>query len=207
MKSVFRSLTHPEITTLAARHDADEDVQHALAELLHLREQRDRLQAANTALLIDNRALSGQPVPVRLYVWPGHKGPDYKTAGAAGADCLARLQHQKVLLPGEKHLFPLGFAVELPVGWEIQVRARSGLANAYGIAMVNAPGTVDSDYRGEVCANLINLGTAPWIVEPGDRIAQVVIAPARRADWQSVKDLSDLSTTQRGAGGHGSTGR
>lgn len=191
-------LTDDELSTLPP---------NAAAEIRHHREHVTRLQTHNTALLIDNRALCGQPVPVRLYVWPDHKGPDYKTDGAAGADCYARIRNQMVLLPGEKHLFPLGFAVELPAGWELQVRPRSGLAYMHGIAMVNAPGTVDSDYRGEVCANLINLGTTPWIVVPGDRIAQVVIAPARRADWQSTKRLEDLTASVRGAGGHGSTGR
>lgn len=147
-----------------------------------------------------------RPKDVRCYVWPGHTAPDYKTAGAAGADCRARLKNQMALLPGERHKFPLGFAVEIPVGFELQVRARSGLAESHGIAMVNGIGTIDSDYRGEVSAMLVNLGELPWIVNPGDRIAQVVLAPVRRATWTPVAAIENLTPTERGTGGHGSTG-
>jgi len=147
-----------------------------------------------------------RPRGLRCYVWPGCAAPDYKTAGAAGADCRARLEKPMVLPPGYRHKFPLGFAVEIPGGFELQVRARSGLAESHGIALVNGVGTVDSDYRGEVSAMLVNLGELPWIVNPGDRIAQVVLAPVRRAAWKPVAALEDLTPTERGAGGHGSTG-
>ena len=147
-----------------------------------------------------------RPKPVRCYVWPGHVAPSYQTAGAAGADCHARLNNQMALMPGERFKFPLGFAVEIPDGFELQVRARSGLADKHGIAMVNGVGTIDGDFRGEVTALLVNLGTVPWVVNPGDRIAQVVLAPVRRAAWAPVKAIEDLVPTERGTGGHGSTG-
>lgn len=143
---------------------------------------------------------------VRIYAFPGCEAPAYQTDGAAGADCRARIDEPVVLLPGRRFKFPLGFAVELPAGWELQVRPRSGLADKYGIAMVNAPGTVDGDYRGEVCATMINLGEWQFTVNPGDRIAQAILAPVGRATWTRVEKLEDLTSTERGANGHGSTG-
>jgi len=200
-------LSELDLTALEQSYDHDIGLASgAVAEIRHLREQVTRLQQRGSDLTVSNRALLGAPLFVRAYAWPGCALPDYRTAGAAGADCRARLDEPMTLLPGRRFKFPLGFAVELPEGWELQVRPRSGLADKYGIAMVNAPGTIDGDYRGEVCANLINLGEWQWIVNPGDRIAQVVLAPVRRADWASVKSLADLGETERGAAGHGSTG-
>lgn len=128
--------------------------------------------------------------------------PRYETAGAAGMDL--RADEPFALAPGERRLVPTGLALELPPGHEGQVRPRSGLAIRHGIALVNAPGTIDSDYRGEVQVVLVNLGQAPVTFARGDRIAQLVIAPVTRATLEIV---DDLSSTGRGAGGFGSTGR
>lgn len=130
--------------------------------------------------------------------------PEYKTKGASGADCFARIDEQIILKPGERKLIPLGFAVEIPEGFEMQIRPRSGNANKYGITVLNTPGTIDSDYRGEVHANLMNTDSEKsFAINPGDRIAQAVICPVIKAEWSEVKELSE---TERGAGGHGSTG-
>lgn len=133
------------------------------------------------------------------------KIPEYKTSGASGADCFARLNEQIILAPKERKLIPLGFAVEIPEGYEMQIRPRSGNANKYGITVLNTPGTIDSDYRGEVHANLFNTDKEKsFAINPGDRIAQAVIAPVIIANWNEVEELSD---TERGSGGHGSTGK
>lgn len=130
--------------------------------------------------------------------------PEYKTAGASGADCFARIDEQIILKPGERKLIPLGFAVEIPEGFEMQIRPRSGNANKYGITVLNTPGTIDSDYRGEVHANILNTDSEKsFAINPGDRIAQAVICPVYQALWDEVQDLSD---TERGINGHGSTG-
>ncbi|MEQ8862772.1 MAG: dUTP diphosphatase [Thalassobaculum sp.] len=129
--------------------------------------------------------------------------PAYETAGAAGMDLRAALEAPVVLAPGERTAVPTGIAVALPEGYEAQVRARSGLARRHGIAMVNAPGTVDSDYRGEILVLLVNLGREPFTVARGDRIAQMVVAPVARVAWEEVPTLD---ATGRGAGGFGSTG-
>jgi dUTP pyrophosphatase len=124
------------------------------------------------------------------------------TPGAAGLDL--RADEACTLGPGERRLVPTGLAMEIPAGYEGQVRPRSGLAVRHGIGMVNAPGTIDSDYRGEVGVALINLGTAPFDIARGDRIAQLVIAPV----VQAAIELADaLSESDRGAGGFGSTGK
>lgn len=128
--------------------------------------------------------------------------PRYETAGAAGLDL--RADEPFALAPGERRLVPTGLALEIPPGHEGQVRPRSGLAVRHGIALVNAPGTIDSDYRGEVQVLLVNLGQAPVTFARGERIAQLVIAPVTRAELELVEDLS---ATDRGAGGFGSTGR
>lgn len=131
--------------------------------------------------------------------------PSYQTALAAGADLRAALPEDETvtLQPGERRLIPTGFAIALPPGWEAQVRPRSGLSVKHGISMVNAPGTVDADYRGELMVNLINLGQEPFDIRRGERIAQMVVAPAPQAIFEEVRELSD---TSRGAGGFGSTG-
>jgi len=134
--------------------------------------------------------------------------PDYATDLAAGADIRANFDGEArdgvTLAPGERRLIPTGFAVAIEPGFEMQIRPRSGLALKHGIALVNAPGTVDADYRGAVGVILINLGDAPVMIAHGDRIAQAVIAPVVRADFAEVMTLDD---TERGAGGLGSTGR
>lgn len=131
--------------------------------------------------------------------------PEYKTKGASGADCFARINEQIILKPGERKLIPLGFAVEIPEGFEMQIRPRSGNANKYGITVLNTPGTIDSDYRGEVHANLMNTDSEKsFAINPGDRIAQAVICPVVQAKWTECEQLSD---TERGINGHGSTGK
>jgi dUTP pyrophosphatase len=129
--------------------------------------------------------------------------PAYQTELAAGLDLSADLDAPVTLEPGAIALIPCGFAMALPPGFEAQVRPRSGLATKHGISMPNAPGTIDADYRGEVKVPLINLGRAPFVVEPGTRIAQMVIARVERAQVREVEILTD---TARGAGGFGSTG-
>ena len=129
--------------------------------------------------------------------------PQYETAGSAGADIRAAVDAPLRLEPGQRALVPAGFAMALPAGYEAQVRPRSGLAVKNGITVLNAPGTIDSDYRGEVRVPLINLGDEAFTVERGMRIAQLVIAPVVQAGFGEVADLSE---TERGAGGFGSTG-
>ena len=129
--------------------------------------------------------------------------PAYATQGSAGMDLLAAIDGDIVVLPSTYVVVPTGIAIELPSGFEAQVRPRSGLAAKHGVTLVNAPGTVDSDYRGEVRVNLINLGDAPFTVTRGMRIAQMVVARHERVEWSERQELTE---TARGAGGHGSTG-
>ncbi|ASR50480.1 dUTP diphosphatase [Blastomonas fulva] len=127
--------------------------------------------------------------------------PVYATEGAAGMDVVAA--EELDLLPGQRHAVATGFAIAIPDGYEVQVRPRSGLALKHGIAVPNTPGTIDSDYRGELKVILINHGDAPFPIRRGDRIAQLVAAPVQRAGFVEV---DDLDTTARDAGGFGSTG-
>jgi dUTP diphosphatase len=129
--------------------------------------------------------------------------PVAASTGSSGCDLRAAIDGETVLRPGERLLVPTGLALEIPPGWEGQVRPRSGLALRHGIGMVNAPGTIDSDYRGEVGVLLINLGAEPFLLRRGDRIAQLVIARVETVDWEEVEDLQ---TSGRGDGGFGSTG-
>jgi dUTP pyrophosphatase len=129
--------------------------------------------------------------------------PAYATAGAAGMDLLAAVDADLVLGPGEIAAVPSGIAVALPAGFEGQVRPRSGLALRHGITVLNAPGTIDSDYRGEVKAILINLGREPFTVSRGNKIAQLVVAAHAQVDWQETRELGG---SVRGSGGFGSTG-
>ena len=129
--------------------------------------------------------------------------PDYATPGSAGLDLRAHLLEPKVLQPGERVLVPTGLSLALPNGFEAQVRPRSGLALKHGITVLNSPGTVDADYRGDVGVILINLGAEPFTIEPGDRVAQLVIAAYAQVEWTSVEVLPE---TERGAGGFGHTG-
>ena len=129
--------------------------------------------------------------------------PHYQTPHAAGMDLHAAIEKAVTISPGDILLIPCGFAMSIPEGYEAQVRPRSGLSTKHGVTLPNAPGTIDSDYRGEVLVPLINLGRADFNVEPKMRVAQMVIAPVCRAE---VTEVSDLSDTDRGEGGFGSTG-
>jgi len=130
--------------------------------------------------------------------------PRYESDGAAGLDLSAAVDAALTLLPGSTALVPTGLAIALPNGFEAQIRPRSGLAAKHGVTVLNAPGTVDADYRGEVKVILINHGAQPFTIERGMRIAQMVVAPVTRLVWDETSQLPD---TQRGAGGFGSTGR
>ena len=132
--------------------------------------------------------------------------PAYQTEHAAGLDLVAAVAEQTplTLAPGERALVPTGLAIALPPGFEGQVRPRSGLALKHGVTVLNAPGTIDADYRGEVSVVLINHGSEPFVVRRGERVAQLVIAPVSRAQLSVTANLSE---TSRGAGGYGSTGR
>ena len=141
----------------------------------------------------------------RLAHGAGLELPSYQTTGSAGLDLRAAVPEVGPvrLAPGERAAIPTGLAIALPVGYEAQVRPRSGLALKHGITCLNTPGTVDADYRGEIHVILINLGDAPFEVTRGERIAQMVIAPVTQA---TLVEVSDLDDTERGAGGFGSTG-
>ena len=144
------------------------------------------------------------PVGVRIKRLPHGHGldlPAYATTGAAGMDVLAA--ENVTLKPGQRHAVATGFAVAIPEGFEIQVRPRSGLALKHGISVPNTPGTIDSDYRGEVKIIMINLGDEAFAIARGDRVAQLVLAPVTQARWDLVEELDE---TERGAGGFGSTG-
>ena len=129
--------------------------------------------------------------------------PAYATAGAAGMDIVAAVTEDLVLAPGGQSAVPTGLSMAVPAGHEVQVRPRSGIALRHGVTVANAPGTIDSDYRGEVKILLVNLGDADFTVSRGMRIAQIVLAPVTRADPKLVEELDD---TARGSGGFGSTG-
>ena len=129
--------------------------------------------------------------------------PRYQTPGSAGLDMHAAIDSALVLRPGERHLFPTGLAIELPRGFEAQVRPRSGLALRHGVTVLNAPGTIDSDYRGEIGIVLINHGSDEVRIEPLDRIAQLVIT---RYEQVELSETEQLSSSSRGSGGYGSTG-
>ena len=130
--------------------------------------------------------------------------PAYATPQSAGLDLKANLEQPVVLKPLQRALIPTGLFIALPAGYEAQVRPRSGLAIKHGITVLNTPGTVDADYRGEVCVILVNLSDQPFEVVPGERIAQMVVARHEQVDWEQVEELD---ATQRGAGGFGSTGK
>ena len=130
--------------------------------------------------------------------------PAYATPGSAGLDLVAALERPVEIQPGGRTLVPTGLAIELPEGYEAQIRPRSGLALRHGLTVLNTPGTVDSDYRGEVSVLLVNLGDRAVTLSRGERIAQMVVAPVTRIAWS---EQASLSETRRGAGGYGSTGR
>jgi dUTP pyrophosphatase len=144
-------------------------------------------------------------IGIKLFRLPHGDGlplPRYASEDAVGLDVTAA--EETTLQPGERHAVATGFAIEIPRGYEVQVRPRSGLAMKHGITCLNTPGTIDSDYRGEVKVILINLGQEPFEIRRGERIAQLVPAPVLRADFV---EASELSETERGSGGFGSTGR
>ncbi len=132
-----------------------------------------------------------------------HALPHYETGASAGMDLRANISESVTLKPLERAIIKTGLFIELPVGFEAQVRPRSGLAAKKGITVLNAPGTIDADYRGEIGVILVNLSNSPFEIQDGERIAQLVIAKHERAEWISVEELS---TTTRGEGGFGSTG-
>ncbi|MEJ2905312.1 dUTP diphosphatase [Pedobacter panaciterrae] len=134
----------------------------------------------------------------------GHPLPQYETEHAAGMDIRAFIETDITIKPLQRILIPTGLHIELPVGYEAQIRPRSGLAYKHGISIVNSPGTIDADYRGELKVLLVNLSDTDFVVNDGDRIAQMVIAKHEKVSWKSVGELSD---TTRGAGGYGHTGK
>ena len=132
-----------------------------------------------------------------------HALPQYATPQSAGVDLRANIESPVELRPMERRLVPTGLFMALPPGYEAQVRPRSGLAIKHGITVLNTPGTIDADYRGEVCVILVNLSSEPFLITDGERIAQMVIARHEQAEWEEVEVLSE---TERGAGGFGHTG-
>ena len=130
--------------------------------------------------------------------------PEYQTPLSAGLDIRADIQDSITLNPLERAMVPTGLFVELPEGYEMQIRPRSGLAAKYGITVLNSPGTIDADYRGEIKVILVNLSNEPFVIQAGERIAQMVVARHEQIEWDEVEELSD---TERGAGGFGSTGK
>ncbi|MDI3469443.1 MAG: Deoxyuridine 5'-triphosphate nucleotidohydrolase [Pseudolabrys sp.] len=146
------------------------------------------------------------PIDVAITRLPHGKDlplPAYQSAQAAGLDLTAAVAAPVTLAPGDRAMIPTGLAIALPPGTEAQVRPRSGLAAKQGVTLLNSPGTIDADYRGEIQVILVNLGREPVIIERGMRIAQMVIAPVMQARWQEV---AELPATARGDGGFGSTG-
>jgi dUTP pyrophosphatase len=147
------------------------------------------------------------PVPVGVLRLAGGAGlplPAYMTPGAAGADICAAVDEPVVLEPGARALIPTGFAIEVPAGYEVQIRPRSGLALKSGVTMLNSPGTIDSDYRGPVGVIIVNHGQEAHTISRGDRIAQMILAPVSRAAFAEV---TELTPSERGEGGFGSTGQ
>ncbi len=147
-----------------------------------------------------------KPVPVSVTRLPHGEGlalPSYETPNSAGMDLAAAVAGEITIEPGSRALVPTALAIALPEGYEAQVRPRSGLALKKGITVLNSPGTIDADYRGEIGVILANLGNEPFTIRRGDRIAQMVVAPVSRVVWRSIDALDE---TARGAGGFGSTG-
>ncbi len=141
---------------------------------------------------------------VKIINSSGNALPKYETIGSAGMDLRANIEEDVVFKPLERKLIPTGLFIELPVDYEAQIRPRSGLSYKKGLTLVNSPGTIDSDYRGEIKVIMINLSPENQTVTPGERIAQMVIARYEQISWEEV---GDLSITDRGAGGFGSTGK
>ena len=132
-----------------------------------------------------------------------HELPAYKTAASAGMDLRANIDNPVILKPLERALVPTGLFLELPLGYEAQIRPRSGLSVKKGVGVLNAPGTIDADYRGEIKVILVNLSNEDFVIEDGERIAQMIVAAHEKVEWEKVEELLE---TERGAGGFGSTG-
>ncbi len=145
-----------------------------------------------------------QTVSVKIINTSNNELPGYQTEHSAGMDLRAYLTEAITLPPGQRKLIPTGLFIELPEGYEAQIRPRSGLALKHGITVLNSPGTVDADYRGEIMVLLINLSDVPFAIENGERVAQMIVSPYQQVRWQTVDALAD---TRRGAGGYGSTGK
>ncbi len=144
---------------------------------------------------------------ISVHVLPHGVGlplPRYMTQDAAGMDLLAAIDTETTLAPLQRALIPTGLTMAIPAGWEAQIRPRSGLAFKHGVTILNSPGTIDADYRGEVGVLLVNLSGEPFVIRRGERIAQMVVAPVARAEWLPVETLA---TSTRGTGGFGHTGR
>ena len=140
---------------------------------------------------------------VKIVNKSGYPLPQYATALSAGMDLKANIEEPITLGSLERTMVPTGLFIELPEGYEAQIRPRSGLAARHGITVTNAPGTIDADYRGEICVLLVNLGREPFVINPGERIAQMVVARYERVEWAPVETLEEST---RGTGGFGSTG-
>lgn len=144
------------------------------------------------------------PMKIKLINQSKHQAPQYATEASAGVDLRANLEEPIQMGSLEKAIVPTGLFMELPIGYEAQVRPRSGLAFKHGITVLNSPGTIDADYRGEIKVILVNLSKEEFVIEDGERIAQMVIAAHEQAEWEEV---DELGSTDRGAGGFGSTGK
>jgi dUTP pyrophosphatase len=144
------------------------------------------------------------PVSVKVINRSANPLPEYQTEQAAGLDLRANLGNAVTLEPMQRQLIPTGLFIQLPEGYEAQIRPRSGLAFKHGITVLNSPGTIDADYRGEIMVLLINLSGQPFVIEHGERIAQMIVAPYQRIAWEPAGELTE---TARGAGGYGSTGK
>lgn len=144
------------------------------------------------------------PTTIRIVNKSGHPLPTHATAGSAGLDLRASLEEPVTLEPLDRALIPTGLYFAIPAGYEVQIRPRSGLAMKHGITVLNTPGTIDSDYRGEIRVALINLSREPFTIEPGERICQMVLARYEQVEWVEAEQLDD---TDRGEGGFGHTGR
>ncbi|HBJ76518.1 MAG TPA: dUTP diphosphatase [Porphyromonadaceae bacterium] len=140
---------------------------------------------------------------VRIINRSSHPLPEYATGMSAGMDLRASIEDDVVLKPGERKLVPTGLFIELPEGFEAQIRPRSGLALKYGITVLNSPGTIDADYRGELKVLLVNLSNETFVIRNGERICQMVVAKHEKVEWECVETLTD---TERGEGGYGHTG-
>lgn len=144
---------------------------------------------------------------VKVYNISSNELPKYETSSAAGMDLKANIEKPITINSLDRVLIPTGLHIALPDGTEAQVRPRSGLAAKHGISVLNAPGTIDADYRGEIKVILVNLSNTPFVINPGERIAQLVIAKYEQLAWDPVESLDDLGKTDRGQGGFGSTGK